>query len=342
MYFRVLLAASMLATATYAPANDIETFPHYRPETQVSGQLRVWGNDFMAKLFGLWTAGFSKYHPAVKYEVFLKSTATGIGALYTGVSDMSLLGREIWPSETLGFQKVFGYEPLGFSVATGSFDAEGKTWPHIIFVNKDNPLNKLTLKQLDAIFGAERKRGEKEPIVKWGQLGLTGDWADKPIHVYGYDMQIPGFTYFFQQAVFLGSDRWTCNLHEFYNAHRPDGSLIAVAGNLITKAVGEDRYAIAYTGIQFRTSLVKPLALAETDTGPYIEPTKETTQNRTYPLTRSVYIFINRAPGKPIDPKVKEFLRYIFSHDGQQNVAQEGDFLPLTNALLAEQVRKLE
>lgn len=338
----LLCSTALLIGATRAAAQDPTSLPAYQPHGKPAGTLRVWGNDNQAKLFELWQAGFHKYQPAVKFDVNLKSTATGIGALYCGVADLSLLGREIWPSETLGFQKVFRYEPLGFSVATGSYNAEGKTWPLIIFVHKDNPLTKLKLKQVDAVFGAERKRGEKQPIVTWGQLGLTGEWANQPIHVFGYDTAIPGFSFFFQQAVFKGSDRWTCNLREFYNRHNPDGSLVAVAGKLMTKELGEDRYGIAYTGIQFRTPLVKPLALAEDDGRAYVEPTKENVANRTYPLTRAVYIFINRAPGKPIDPKLHEFLRYVFSRQGQEDVAREGDFIPMTRELVSEQLKKLE
>jgi len=323
-------------------AQASDQFPEYTPGPPTPGTIRVWGNDFMTKLQGIWEEGFRKSHPEIQFQDTLKSSAQGIGALYTGVADLGLLGREVWPSEVLGFQKMFNYEPLGIAAATGSFDTEGKTWPFIIFVNKTNPISRMTMQQLDAVFGTGLKRGAKEPITKWGELGLTGAWANRPIHVYGYDMSIPGFTYAFQQIVFKGSDKWTGDLREYYNAHHPDGKLIHTAGDLMLDDLAKDPDGIAFTGMQFKNSGVKYLAIAENENGPYVEPTLQTTADRTYPMVRCIYIFLNRTPGTPIDPKLKEFLRYVLSRQGQEDVKKEGDFLPLTPALLREQLRKLE
>lgn len=320
------------------PAQD----PAFVPGPPMPGTIRIWGDDFMIKLEGLWEQGFHKTHPEIQFEDTLKSSAQAVAGLYTGVADLGLLGREVWPMEVLGFQKMFGYEPLGVAVATGSFDTEGKTWPFIIFVNQSNPISKLDLQQLDAIFGTGLRRGAKERITRWGQLGVTGPQASHPIHVYGYDMIIPGFTYGFQQTVFKGSDKWTGNLREYTNAHRPDGRLIHTAGDLMLNDLAKDPDGIAFTGMQFANPGVKYLALAENPGGPYIEPNLLTTANRTYPLVRSIYIMLNRKPGTPIDPRLKEFLRYVLSQDGQADVMKEGDFLPLTPALLQEQLRKLE
>jgi phosphate transport system substrate-binding protein len=237
---------------------------------------------------------------------------------------------------------MFQYEPLGIAVATGSFHTEGKTWPFIIFVNKSNPISKLTMQQLDAIFGTGLRRGAKEPITRWGQLGVTGPQASHRIHVYGYDMIIPGFTYGFQQIVFKGSDKWTGDLREYTNAHRPDGKLIHTAGDLMLDDLAKDPDGIAFTGMQFANPGVKYLAIAENNGGPYIEPTLLTTANRTYPMVRSIYIMLNRKPGEPVDPKLHEFLRYVLSRQGQEDVLKEGDFLPLTPTLLQEELRKLQ
>ncbi len=302
----------------------------------------MWGDDFMAKLQGIWEQGFHKYHPEIHFDDTLKSSAQGMGALYTNVADLALLGREAWPSEVLGFQKMYRHEPLGIAVATGSFDTEGKTWPLIIFVNKSNPLSRMTLQQLDAIYGTTLKRGATEPIRRWGQLGLTGEWADRPIHVYGYDFSIPGFTYAFQQMVFKGGDKWNDTLIEFFNTHDPNGKLTHTAGDLMLDALAKDPNGIAFTGMQFKNPGVKYLALAKTDSGPYVEPSPETTADRTYPLVRNIYIYLNREPGRHVDPKLKEFLTYVLSRQGQADVQKEGAFLPLTLAQDQEQWKKIE
>jgi len=337
------------AAAVSAAAKDRSHLPDYPaldpefvPGPPMPGTIRVWGDDFMVKLEGLWEDGFHKTHPEIKFDDTLKSSAQAVAALYTGVADLGLLGREVWPMEVLGFQKMYHYEPLGIAAASGSFDSEGKTWPFIIFVNQSNPISKLDLQQLDAIFGTGLRRGAKEPITRWGQLGVTGPQASHPIHVYGYDMIIPGFTYGFQQSVFKGSDKWTGDLREYTNAHRPDGRLIHTAGDLMLNDLARDPDGIAFTGMQFANPGVKYLALAENPGGSYIEPNLLTTANRTYPLVRSIYIMLNRKPGTPIDPRLKEFLRYVLSREGQADVMKEGNFLPLTPALLNEQLRKLE
>lgn len=316
--------------------------PDYVPGPPMPGTIRVWGNDFMAKLQALWEEGFHKSHPEIKFDDTLKSSAQAVGALYTNVADLGLLGREVWPTEVLGFQKMYEYEPLSIAAATGSFRTEGKTWPFIIFVNRSNPLTKLSMQQLDAIYGTQLRRGAKEPITRWGQLGITGPQASHPIHVYGYDMIIPGFTYAFQQIVFKGSDQWTGSLREYTNAHRPDGKLIHTAGDLMLEDLAKDPDGIAFTGLQFTNPGVKYLAIAEDAGGPYVTPSLLSTSDRTYPMVRSIYILLNRKPGAPVDPKLKEFLRYVLSRSGQEDVMKEGDFLPLTPALLQEQLRKLE
>lgn len=316
--------------------------PEFVPGPAMPGTIRVWGNDFMARLEALWEQGFHRFHPEIRFEDNLKSSAQAIGALYTNVADLGLLGREPWPTEVLGFQKAFQYEPLAIACATGSFETEGKTWPFIIFVNKSNPLARLTLQQLDAIYGTALRRGAKERITTWGQLGITGPQASHRIHVYGYDMIIPGFTYGFQQIVFKGSDQWTGDLREYTNAHHPDGRLIHTAGDLMLADLAKDPDGIAFTGMQFANPGVKFLAIAESADSPYVTPSLFTTANRTYPLVRSIYIMANRRPGTPMDPKIHEFLAYVLSRQGQEDVMKEGDFLPLTPNLVHEQLQKIQ
>lgn len=336
---KVFLASIALVLATTCVyAQSVDSLPQYRPEQQVSGTIRSWGNENMRTLMKYWQEGFRRHHPGIRFDDNLKSTATAIGALYAGVADLGLMGREIWPMEVLGFKQIFGYEPLGITVTTGAYDVNSKTWPMVIYVNRDNPISNLTLTQLDAIFGSERLRGAPKNIRTWGDLGLTSEWADKPIHVYGYKID-SGLAFYFAQEALKGSGLWNGELHQIGGQF---GKSWDEDAKRAIEAVGKDRYAIIYTGIGFRTGMVKPIALAVRDGGPYIEPTKDNVTKRIYPLTRSTFIFINRAPGKPMEPKVKEFMRYILSREGQEDVTREGDFLPLTAEVVREQLRKIE
>lgn len=311
----------------------------YQSVQATAGVIRIWGDDQMDAVMKRWQTGFQKLHRNVRFETKLLGTGTGIAGLYSGVADIALLGRDATASEVMAFEWVFKYKPLGVEVATGSLDVPGKTFAIGILVNKDNPLSKLTLTQLDAIFGSEHRRGARN-IRTWGDLGLTGDWQDKPINLYGYDTETNTGS-FLKRAVFNGSDKWNCDLKEFADSKQPNGSLLD-AGQRILDALAPDRYGIAYANLRYANLQVKSVAISATDDGTSYEATKENLIQRKYPLTRAVSVYLNRAPGQPLDPKVKEFLRYILSQDGQQEVAKDGDFMELSDTSVREQRSKLE
>ena len=320
-------------------AQSLNSPPHYRPGQIVSGVIRVWGNERMDTLMKYWQEGFQKYQANVRFETKLLGTGTGMAGIYTSVADIALMGREATAAEIMAFEWVFKYKPLRVEVSTGSLNVAGKSFAVAVFVHRDNPLSKLTLTQLDAIFGSEHLRGPRN-IRTWGDLGLKGEWKDKPINPYGYDAET-GPSAFFEKAVFNGSDKWSCNVKEFADLKRGDGSLVD-AGGPVLEALAHDRYGIAFANLAFRSPHVKAIALASVDGGPYYEATKDNLIQRKYPLTRATSIYINRAPGTVVDPKVKEFLRYILSQEGQQEVIREGDFLPLNEGSAREQLRKLD
>ena len=336
--------AALAFVVTCVCAQSRDSLPEYRPEHKLTTAImRSWGSNDMETVMKYWEEGFRKYQPDIWFSDTLKGSATTQAALYQSVADLGLSGREAQPLELYGLYRRSHYFVTEITVASGSFDVPGKTFALAIFVHMDNPITKLTMKQLDGIFGKERPggwqgilwrtdvaRSAKENIRTWGQLGLTGEWADKPIHVYGYPIRQPGTVYFFEKAVFHGGDLWNAGLMEFDKSDE------------IVAALGKDRYGIAYSGISYKTPLVKPVALAATEGGPYVELTKQNVLDRTYPLTRSIYIYIDRAPEKPMDPKVKEFLRYVLSRQGQQDVARAATYLPLPEGAVREQLRKLE
>jgi phosphate transport system substrate-binding protein len=347
MLKQVFVALTILAGASESCcfAQDPSTLPSYKPEqTLTPAILRAYGSDDMGPLMKAWEEGFRKSQANIEFTETLKGSHTTMAGLYQGIADLGLSGREAWPLETYGLFRKTHHFATEITVASGSYNVPSKTFALAIFVNKDNPLSKLTVKQLDGIFGKERNggwetnlnwstalaRGPQENIRTWGQLGVTGEWADKPIHVYGFPVFQPGLTYFFERTVFNGGDIWNPGLRELNTSAE------------IIDAVSKDPYGIGYTGICYETPAVKAVSLAARDSTQYFAPTRENVLKRQYPLTRSIYIYIDKTPGKPLDPKVKEFLRYVLSKEGQEDVLRGGIYLPLTEQAVQEQLKKLD
>jgi len=350
----------------YTKVFDLSGLPEYKPEQQVSGTIRQWGNNYIkdSPLVEVWEAGFRKFHPDVKFEDNLSSSAVAFPGLIAGVADLAPMGRQALWDELKGLEREgaeggaegsSAIDVVEIVMATGSFDVRGWTFALGVFVNKDNPISQLTLEQLDGIFGAERDggwdgldwrtelaRGPEKNIRTWGQLGLAGEWADKPIHVYGYNFKYH-FTDEIDKKVLKGSGKWNERLRMYSNVagQKKDGSLTG-AGELMMNDLSKDKYGIAYTGIPFITPRTKSVALAAKAGGPYVELTLDNVQARRFPLTRDVYYYLKREKGKPIDAKAKEFLRYVLSREGQDAVQRDGKYLPLTAEAAAEQLRKLQ
>lgn len=349
----------------YTRQFDLSGLPSYAPQQRVSGTLRQWGNNYLkdSGLIEVWENGFRKHHPGIRFQDNLASSAVGFPGLVSDAADLAPMGRQALWDELKGFEResagggdegVGDTELVEIVMATGSFDVRGWTFALGFYVHKDNPINQLTLEQLDGIFGAERSggwngltwdtsvaRGPEKNIRTWGQLGLTGEWANQPIRVYGYNMKYH-FNDEIDKKVLKGSSKWNESMAAYSNVAglKADGSLTA-AGELIMNALSHDRYGIAYTGIPFLTSQTKALALSSGAGMPYVAMTLENVQNRSFPLLRDVYYYLKKEKGKPIDPKVKEFLRYVLSREGQQAIQEDGKYLPLTAELAAEQLKKL-
>lgn len=303
-----------------------------------NGVIRSWGNEEIAGLLTRWQAEYQKSHPGIHFENKLMGPASAMAGIYTGVADLSWMGHEIRTEESMGFEWVFQYKALGIEIATASLDKYDHGAQLVIFVHRDNPLTKLSLAQVDGIFGNEHRHGGSN-IRTWGDLGLTGEWARRPIHPYGYDAETEAAS-FFRQTVLSGSYKWNCDLKSFRDDQRADGKLIDAAPQILA-AIAADRDGIAYAKLRFATAGVKALALSA-DGETYFSPSRETVQRRTYPITRAVSVYVNRDPGRPVDPKAKDFLRYVLSREGQESVEREGGYLPLPTDVAAAQLRKLE
>lgn len=356
----IVLLTAVLAASTCA-AQKLDSLPVYHGNNDQFGEIRIWGNETMLHMLTAWELGIHEQQRGLRFSDVLPSGAAAIGALYTGVADLGLMGHHSWPMERLAFHEIYGYDPLEIIVATGAYDVPAKMPANVIYVNRKNPLSKLTVKQLDGIFGSQRTggwkgtqwttasaRGTDENIRTWGQLGLTGEWADKPIQPYGYDLSANSFCLSMQRMAFHGGDMWNPALHEF--ALNEVGMLFKPGPRppqgceQIIDALAKDPYGIAYTAPQCarKSHDVKPIALAADADGPFVEPTKENMANRTYPLVESIYVYINRPPGQPVEPKLKAFLTYILSRQGQEDVLQDDGYLPLTPEVVQEQLKKLE
>jgi phosphate transport system substrate-binding protein len=351
---RFLVAAVVLALASFgahAQEFDLDSLPPYKPEQKVVGVIRIHGNQLALNLVKSWEAGFMKQQEAIRFWDYLLTTSIAITGLVTGTADIGVMGHDIWRPDLNAFHRFFGYEPLEIMFASGSYD-EGSTPGLVMFVNKQNPLSKLTLKQLDGILGAPRTggwhgldwkveaaRGADGNIRNWGQLGLTGEWADQPIHIFGIDATLSNWSGLVQKVAFQGGDKWNPALHEIVR-----GGVETPVDVEIANAVAKDRFALGFTFMKIveKVPELKPIAIAAREGGPYIQPTKQTFYDRTYPLTNAVYIYLNRPPGKPLHPRVKGFLRYILSREGQKAVADDRTYLPLTAEAAREQLRKLE
>ena len=323
----------------------VASLPRYVPQEKVSGMIRIWGHgspkhDFINGLVGRWMEGFNRYQPDVKLDNRMYGTASAIGALLAGAGDIALLGEEISPAAAAAFERTKGYPPTGIQVATGSLDVNFFDYAHMIFVHRDNPLAHLSLAQLDAIFGAEHRRGVPNNLRTWGDLGLTGEWADKPIQPYGWKVD-EDFALFFREAVLENSHRWNTALKEYVHEIRPDGTQYD-HGQRILDALARDRLGIAISNVRYANTDVKVLALGRSADGPFYPPTPATLIAQTYPLARIIPAFIDRAPGTPIDPKVREFLRYLLSREGQQTLIDESSYLPLGAEIIRAQLEKLK
>lgn len=355
----LLLAATFAALLAVQPARAestrehlgahpalsfVDRLPAYRPAQKVSGHLRIWGHgsfkrDFMGKLLTSWIAQFAKSQPDITFENRMYGTASAIGALYTNSGDIAILGEEISPAALRAFRRARGYDPTGIEIATGSLDINYYDYAHMIFVHRDNPIRGLTLAQLDAIFGAEARRGG--PLVRqWGQLHLDGTLASKTIQPYGWKTDVD-FALFFRERVLQGSHRWNGAIKEFEHLTRPDGSQYD-HGQRIVDALAHDPSGIAISNVRYANPMVRAVPLSWNSRGPFVNAMPETLISRSYPLVRIIPAYVDLPPGQRMQPAQREFLRFLLSREGQQILLEHSGYLPLGELFLERERRKLK
>ena len=295
-------------------------------------ELNIVGADVMDEITLGWVKLMRKAYPRLSVTMEARASGAGAPGLIEGRAHLAPVGRELLPAEEKAFVDKFGYKPFAVRVATGSAGSLGKTAASIIMVDKANPIRGLSLAQLDAIYSTTNRRGHK-PIRTWGDLGLTGAWANRPIHLYG--LRSPnGIESYFKERVMLGGDYRT-------DIQFTKGRGFTHAFNVAAEDMAKHPGGLTYALLANVTPDVRVVPLSDKDGGPYFMPTVENVYTHRYPLSRYVYIFVNRPPGKPLEPKVREFLRLVLSRQGQQVVADEGVYIPLTPGVVREERAKL-
>jgi len=305
----------LMAFAEAAVEVDVK-LPEYEEVSGVSGNINSIGSDTLNNLMTYWSEAFSKYYPNVKMQIEGKGSATAPPALIAGTSQLGPMSRTMKSSESDEFEKKYGYKPTAIGVALDSL---------AVFVNKDNPIQSLSFLQLDGIFSATRSCGASS-ISNWKDLGLSEEWAH-PISLYGRNSASGTYGYFKEHALCKGDYK---------------GSVKEQPGSAtVVESVANDRYGIGYSGIGYKTAGVRAVPLSGLGSSKAFEATPDNVYSGSYPLSRYLYIYVNKAPGKPLSPEIKQFLTYVLSRQGQQVVVKDG-FVPLVKEIAEIELKKLE
>ena len=314
MRFNVPVSVSLAAVIMFvaaASAQDLDPGlqQYAKAGGEVSGSLKCVGSDTMNNLVALWAEGFKKFYPSVREGIEGKGSASGPPALTEGTCTFAPMSRNWKPSEIDAFKEKHGYAPVVVPTAIDML---------AVFVHKDNPLPELSLQQVDAIFSKNRNGGAKADIRTWGDLGLEGEWKDKPISLYGRNASSGTYGYFKENALFKGDFKPTVK-------EQPGSSSVV-------QAIASDKFAIGYSGIGYMTADVRAMPLAAKPGSKAVPVEPEFAYTGEFPLARFLYMSVNHKPGSELDPLRREFIRYMLSAEGQADVKKDG-YLPITAAV---------
>ncbi|MFT5138868.1 MAG: phosphate transport system substrate-binding protein [Lysobacterales bacterium] len=343
------------------PPPDLSSLPTYEPEQKLKGSLRILGSELKNSV-DLLAAGFHHFHPEVKIATsHIPSSEGAIAGLYLGVSDVAPMGDDAKITDLMPYYNTFGFLPTEISVATGGYEKRGSLFAWAIAVNKNNPLDSISVDQIKRVFGGERTGGweinnhnykftakhamnKSDLIRSWDQLGLDGTYDGAEIDTFGY--AAPGFAIAIERSLFHWSKKWNANYREYVEAKQttPDEDGFAVASERALEDLESNEFAIGIVALMHakKYSNIKILAVSETDESEAIALTPENVATRKYPLIRDAYFYVTKAPGQPMDPIVEEFMRYCLSREGQESIVKAGYYYPLSLDYLLEQRQKLD
>ena len=311
-------AGVLTAAFTAAAAVSVDpSLPSYQSKSGISGNLKSIGSDSLNNLMTLWSEGFRSQYPNVRIEIEGKGSSTAPPALVAGTAHFGPMSRPMKGAEIDAFEKKFGYKPMAIRTAVDAL---------AVFVHKDNPIQCLSLQQVDAIFSKTRKGGAAKDARTWGDVGLTGAWAGQPISLYGRNSASGTYGYFKEVALFDGDYK--------DSVKEQPGSSTVVQG------VASDKYGIGYSGVGYKTADVRSVPLSAEAGGQCYDANAENAYAGLYPIARFLYIYVNKSPNQALDPLRAEFVRYVFSRQGQEAVIKDGYF-PVTAPVVKEDLKEM-
>ncbi|MBY4678691.1 PstS family phosphate ABC transporter substrate-binding protein [Marinobacterium arenosum] len=316
---KLFAAVAMTATCVTANAADLldPNLPSYQKSSGVSGNLSSVGSDTLANLMTLWAEEFKRNYPNVNIQIQAAGSSTAPPALTEGTSNLGPMSRKMKDKEIEAFEKKFGYKPTPVAVAIDAL---------AVYVHKDNPVKGMSIADVDAIFSSTRKCGNAADITTWGELGVEGALASKNIQLFGRNSVSGTYGYFKKKALCKGDYK--------NNVNEQPGSASVV------QSVSTSLNGIGYSGIGYKTSSVRAIPLAKKPGQPFVEATAENSLNGSYPLARSLYVYVNKKPGQPLSPLEREFLKMVMSKVGQEVVVKDG-YIPLPAKLVEKQMAAL-
>ncbi len=320
MKLKRLMAAMTFAAAGVAAATAVAAvdpaLPTYEKTSGVSGNLSSVGSDTLANLMTLWAEDYKKLYPNVNIQIQAAGSSTAPPALTEGTSNLGPMSRQMKDAELQAFEEKYGYKPTAIPVAIDAL---------AVFVHKDNPIKSLSMEQVDAIFSSTRLCGEAKEIKTWGDAGLTGEWAAKPIQLFGRNSVSGTYGYFKEEALCKGDYK--------SNVNEQPGSASVV------QSVSSTLNAIGYSGIGYKTSSVRAVALQDKN-GVAEEASEANALAGKYPLSRFLYVYVNKAPNKALSPLEAEFVKLVLSKQGQEVVVKDG-YIPLPSKVAAKTMKDL-
>lgn len=312
------LAVSLASTGALAQAVKVDpALPSYQKASGVSGNFTSVGSDTLNNLMTLWAETYKRNYPNVNIQIQGAGSSTAPPALIEGAANFGPMSRLMNAKEIEAFEKKYGYKPTPVPAAIDAL---------AVYVNKDNPIKGLSITQVDAIFSATRKCGAPADVTTWGQVGMTGEWATRPIALYGRNSVSGTYGYYKEKALCKGDFK--------RNVAEQPGSASVV------QSVSGQINAIGYSGIGYKTSGVRAVPLSQKDGQPFVEADAVHAIDGTYPLARVLYFYVNKRPNQPLPPLEREFVKLVLSKQGQEVVIKDG-FVPLPAAMAAKALKDL-
>jgi phosphate transport system substrate-binding protein len=311
--FGIIGLASLINFSALAVDSDL---PEYKKVSGISGNISSVGSDTLANMMTFWAEEFKRTYPNVNVQIQAAGSSTAPPALTEATSNLGPMSRTMKSREKEAFEKRYGYKPTAVRVAIDAL---------AVFVHKDNPLQGLSIAQVDAIFSNNRKCGADENVDRWGDLGLTGAWQGKDVQLYGRNSVSGTYGYFKKKALCKGDFKNSVN--------EQPGSASVV------QSVSASLNGIGYSGIGYKTSGVRALPLAKKG-DKFVEANMANAVSKQYPLSRFLYVYVNKAPNKPMAPMEAEFLKMVLSKVGQKVVEKDG-YIPLPKSVIDKELKKL-